>query len=63
MMENKKTYIDNSRFMEFVSEMDTQLTELNHEDTFRAIQSDDGVDEQYSLQMMHKISTMKGMMR
>ena len=48
MMENKKTYIDNSRFMEFVSEIATQLTELNfHEDTFRAIQCDDGVDEEY----------------
>jgi uncharacterized protein (DUF2461 family) len=34
-MGDKKTYIDNSRFMEFVDEMATQLTELNfHEDTF-----------------------------
>jgi hypothetical protein len=39
MMENKKTYIDNSRFMEFVDEIATQLTELNfHEDTFETIQ-------------------------
>ena len=34
--------------MEFIDEIATQLTELNfHEDTFMAIQSDDGVDEEY----------------
>ncbi len=34
--------------MEFIDEIATQLTELNfHEDTFIAIQSDDGVDEEY----------------
>jgi hypothetical protein len=30
-----KTYIDNSRFMEFISEIATQLTEMNYgDDTF-----------------------------
>ena len=30
-----KTYIDNSRFMEFITEMATQLTEMNYgADTF-----------------------------
>lgn len=48
MKKVSKKYIDNSRFMEFVSEMATQLTELNfHEDTFIAIQSEDAVDEEY----------------
>ncbi len=37
----RKTYIENSRFMEFVDEMATQLTELNfHDETFRSVQSD-----------------------
>lgn len=30
-----KTYIDNSKFMEFITEMATQLTEMNYgDDTF-----------------------------
>lgn len=34
-MKENRVYIDNSRFMEFIDEMATQLTELNfHEDTF-----------------------------
>lgn len=34
-MKENRIYIDNSRFMEFVDEIATQLTELNfHEDTF-----------------------------
>lgn len=48
MKKVSKTYIDSCRFMEFVDEIATQLTELNfHEDTFVAIQSDDAIDEQY----------------
>jgi len=34
-MKENRIYIDNSRFMEFIDEIATQLTELNfHEDTF-----------------------------
>tara|TARA_R100000951_G_scaffold116092_2_gene126507 strand:+ start:375 stop:611 length:237 start_codon:yes stop_codon:yes gene_type:complete len=37
-----KTYIDNSRFMEFVDEMATQLTELNfHDETFVSGKADE----------------------
>jgi len=44
-MKDNKTIIDNSRFMEFVDEMATQLTELNfHEDTF---ESKDCTDTSY----------------
>ena len=43
-----KIYIDNAKYMEFIGEIATQLTELCfHDETFVAIQSDDGVDEQY----------------
>ena len=43
-----KHRIPNDKWMEFISEIATQLTELNfHEDTFIAIQSDDAVDEEY----------------
>ncbi len=35
MKKINKTYIDNSRFMEFISEIATQLTEMNYgDDTF-----------------------------
>ena len=43
-----KHRIPNEKWMEFISEIATQLTELNfHEDTFIAIQCDDAVDEEY----------------
>ena len=43
-MKENRVYIDNSRFMEFISEIATQLTELNyHEDTFETIQ--DGLSD------------------
>ena len=38
----RKTYIENSRFMEFVDEMATQLTELNfHDETFVSDETDE----------------------
>lgn len=38
----RKTYIENSRFMEFVDEMATQLTELNfHDETFVSGETDE----------------------
>ena len=40
----RKTYIENSSFMEFVDEMATQLTELNfHDETFVEVQ--DGLSD------------------
>ena len=34
-----KTYIDNSRFMEFIDELATQITEMNYgADTFKNVQ-------------------------
>ena len=43
-----KHRIPNEKWMEFVSEIATQLTELIfHEDTYIVIQSDDAVDEEY----------------
>jgi len=40
-----KIYIDNAKYMEFISEIATQLTELNfHEDTF---ESKDSTDTSY----------------
>lgn len=36
-----KIYIDNAKYMEFIDEIATQLTELNfHDETFRSVQSD-----------------------
>ena len=33
-----KTYIDNSRFMEFIDELATQITEMNYgADTFKKV--------------------------
>ena len=43
-----KHRIPNDKWMEFISEIATQLTELNfHEDTFIAVQSNDAVYEEY----------------
>ena len=48
MNTKRKLFRLNENEMEFIHEIATQLTELNfHEDTFIAIQSDDGVDEEY----------------
>ena len=40
MMENKKTYIDNSRFMEFVDEIATQMTETAFKEPYRELKND-----------------------
>ena len=44
----KKTYIDNSKLMEYIDELATRITEERFgEETFMATQSEDGVDETY----------------
>ena len=43
-----KIYIDNSKFMEYIDELATRITEERFgEETFMATQSEDGVDETY----------------
>ena len=57
-----KHRIPNEKWMEFVSEIATQLTELNfHEDTFEVI-GEKGIHLRFK-QKMHKISSMKDMMK
>ena len=44
----EKIYIDNSKFMEYIDELATRITEERFgEETFMATQSEDGVDETY----------------
>jgi predicted nucleotidyltransferase len=40
MMENKKAYIDNSRFMEFVDEIATQMTETAFKEPYIELKND-----------------------
>jgi ribosome assembly protein YihI (activator of Der GTPase) len=49
MKKINKTYIDNSRFMEFIDEMATQITEMNFREETWNVDELEKLDEGYKL--------------